>query len=327
MTDLAKRLAELTPDKREVLAKLLKDRAAKTNETERRAVARAAAAAAAAPSAAASPAEEHLVLDASSPSEPAALKASYKRFYDGVSTQLNDNIFGQFSFFLNYGYVTNDQPEYSAVRLPEQYINKNSVKLVLELIGDCPVDGKRALDVGCGRGGTIHVFNTFFKLASLTGLDLSTTAIQFCKQTHKGRHISFHEGDAEHLPFDDGSFDIVTNVESSHSYPHIHCFYSEVQRVLTPGGYFLYTDALSVQQAASNIAYLQHIGFEVERDRDITSNVIASCDEIAATRVQAFDSRNDQQLMQNFLATPGSQVYEEMRSGRWTYRIWKLKKR
>lgn len=315
MTDLAKRLAELTPDKRETLAKLLKDRAGKTNGISRRAVASPPAV------------EEHLVLDASSPSEPTALKASYKRFYDGVSTQLNGNIFGQFSYFLNYGYVTNNQREYSVVNLPEQYINKNSVKLVLELIGDCPVDGKHALDVGCGRGGTIHVFNTFFKPQSLTGLDLSTAAIQFCQQAHRGRHISFHEGDAENLPFADNAFDIVTNVESSHSYPHIHRFYSEVHRVLASGGHFLYTDALSLQQAASNIAYLQHIGFEVERDRDITANVLASCDEIAATRVQAFDSRNDQELMQNFLATPGSQVYEEMRSGRWTYRMWKMKKR
>jgi hypothetical protein len=31
--------------------------------------------------------------------------------------------------------------------------------------------------------------------------------------------------------------------------------------------------------------------------------------------------------MQNFLATPGSQVYQEMRSGHWNYRILKLRKR
>jgi len=346
MADLTKRLAELTPDKREVLAKLLRNRAEKSIPREQAkqseqpeqpkqlkprtapnvSGATAVAVSVGAPGTPASEAE-HLVLDASSPSEPSALKASYKRFYDGVSAQLNGNVFGQFSYFLNYGYVADGQPEFSAVKLPEQYINKNSVKLVLELIGDCPVDGKRVLDVGCGRGGTVHVFNTFFKPARITGLDLSTTAIQFCKEAHKGQHITFHEGDAESLPFEDSSFDIVTNVESSHSYPHIHRFYSEVHRVLAPGGHFLYTDVLSDQQAVSNIAYLQHVGFEVVRDRDITNNVLVSCDEIAMTRVQAFDSRNDQQLMQNFLATPGSQVYEEMRSGRWTYRILKLQKR
>ncbi len=97
--------------------------------------------------------------------------------------------------------------------------------------------------------------------------------------------------------------------------------------MLAPGGYFLYTDALSLQQIATSLGYLDHIGFDLELDRNITQNVLLSCDEVSATRVQAFDSRNDQGLMQNFLATPGSQVYEEMRTGAWEYRIFRLRKR
>jgi phthiocerol/phenolphthiocerol synthesis type-I polyketide synthase E len=311
MPDKSKRLAELSPQRRAMLAQLMRSRQ-QTPEP---------------PAAIASTAPEDFVLDASSPSEPAALKASYKHFYDAVSAQLRDSPFGRFSFFLNYGYVGNGSPEFAAVTLPEQYINRNSVKLVLEVIGDCAIEGKRVLDVGCGRGGTVHVLLTFFKPAKVTGLDLSTNAIAFCREAHRDPRASFREGDAEKLPFADGAFDAVTNLESSHSYPHIHHFYSQVHRVLAPGGHFLYTDALSTQQFASSIAYLDHIGFTLERDRDITANVLLSCDEIAVTRVSAFDSRNDQQLMQNFLATPGSQVYEDMRSGRWTYRILKLRKR
>ena len=314
MPELDKRVEELPPKKKQILEQLLGRRTTPLMP--------------ATPSAAAMPESgEHLVLDASSPSEPSALKASYKRFYDGVSAQLAGNVYGQFSFFLNYGYVPDGQPEFAAVPLPEQYINKNSVKLVLEVVGDAPVDGRRVLDVGCGRGGTVHGLTTFFNPASVSGLDLSTNAIAFCRQAHRDRRVKFHEGDAENLPFADASFDIVTNIESSHSYPNIHHFYSQVHRVLAPGGYFLYTDALSVQQFTSSLAYLQHIGFTIERDRDITPNVLLSCDEIATTRVQAFDSRNDQNLMQNFLATPGSHVYQEMRSGRWSYRIFKLRKR
>jgi phthiocerol/phenolphthiocerol synthesis type-I polyketide synthase E len=314
MPDLDKRVAELTPQKREILARMLKRQERPPAST---------------PSPPLAPAAEtdKLVLDTMSPREPSALKASYKRFYDTVSAQLAESVYGQFSFFLNYGYVSDGQPEFAAIALPAQYINRNSVKLVLELIGDCRIDGKRVLDVGCGRGGTVHVLTTFFKPAQVTGLDLSTKAIEFCRQAHKDPRVAFHEGDAEHLPFADAAFDVVTNVESSHSYPHIHHFYSEVQRVLAPNGYFLYTDALSGQQVTSAIAYLEHIGLTLERDRDITKNVLLSCNEIAATRVQAFDSRNDQELMQNFLATPGSQVYEEMRSGNWAYRILTFRKR
>ena len=309
MADLQQRLAELPPEARRKLAELVKNRAN--------------AGRASAPSTSA----EFLALDSSAPTDPSASKAAYKRFYDGVSAQLNSNVFGQFSFFLNYGYKSDGQPELAAVELPAHYINRNSVKLVLEVIGDCPVEGKRVLDVGCGRGGTVHVFQTFFKPSSITGLDLSTTAIEFNRKAHKRADTSFFEGDAENLPFEDGSFDIVTNLESSHSYPNIHRFYDEVHRVLAPGGHFLYTDTLAGPHMVQCIAYLQHIGFDLERQRDITRNVLLSCDEIAATRVQAFDQRNDQNLMQNFLATPGSDVYRNMQSGTWTYFILKLRKR
>ncbi|MDQ3898506.1 MAG: methyltransferase domain-containing protein [Actinomycetota bacterium] len=268
-----------------------------------------------------------LLLDASSPSEPDALKASYKQFYDSVSAQLNATAFGQFSYFLNYGYVPDGGPDDAVVELPEHFINKNSVRLVLELIGDCPVDGRRVVDVGCGRGGTIYTLKTFFAPEALMGVDLSTTAVAFDQKAHGDERTSFRVGDAEELPLPDGSYDIVTNIESSHSYPNIHRFYTQVSRVLRPGGYFLYTDALSTQQIATSLAYLDHLGFELERNRNITPNVLLSCDEVAASRVQAFDQRNDQQLMQNFLATPGSQVYDEMRSGRWEYRIFRLRKR
>jgi hypothetical protein len=68
------------------------------------------------------------------------------------------------------------------------------------------------------------------------------------------------------------------------------------------------------------------MGFVLHLDRDITSNVLRSCDEVAQRRVGAFQAANDQQLMGNFLAAPGSAVYEQMCSRSWTYRILKLQK-
>ena len=56
--------------------------------------------------------------------------------------------------------------------------------------------------------------------------------------------MRFEVGDAETLPFDAESFDIVTNLESSSCYPDVHAFYREVHRVLAPGGHFLYSDCL-----------------------------------------------------------------------------------
>jgi len=71
---------------------------------------------------------------------------------------------------------------------------------------------------------------------------------------------------------------------------------------------------------------LERLGFRLEVNRDITANVLQSCDEVAQTRLEAFGERNDPRLMQNFLATPGSQVYAEMQTGRWEYRILRATK-
>src|SRR5205823_14750178 len=88
-------------------------------------------------------------------------KQNFRRFYNEVSKQLDASQFGPFSYFLNYGYVPDGGQELAAVPLPEKYFNKNSVKLVLEVVGDCPIDRQRVLDVGCGRGGTVYTLHQF----------------------------------------------------------------------------------------------------------------------------------------------------------------------
>jgi len=74
-----------------------------------------------------------------------------------------------------------------------------------------------------------------------------------------------------------------------------------------------------VQRWAEVRVLLGAPGFAVPHDRDITPNVLASCDEVAATRADAFGEANE--AIENFLAVPGSAVYEQMRSGAWEYRI------
>jgi len=315
MSEVSERIAGLSDNKRRLLERLLKERAASEAVTF---VASVSNATTAGPSVSSPLSVESFSLN--------EVKANYKRFYDAVNTQLDTSVFGAFSFFLNYGYVPGFGRQYSKVELPDHFINKNSVRLVLEVIGDCDLNDRRILDVGCGRGGTVFVIQQFFKPQSVQGLDLSSTAIASCRANHIYPNVRFDEGDAEKLPFRGEEFDVVTNVESSHSYPNVSAFYAEVFRVLRAGGCFLYTDVMPVESIASHLAELKRTGFIMELERDITSNVLASCDEVATARVGAFDSGNDQQLMSNFLATPGSQVYEDMRSGRWSYRIYRFRK-
>jgi phthiocerol/phenolphthiocerol synthesis type-I polyketide synthase E len=303
--DLSRRIADLPPERRRVFERLLEGRAAPPKDPDRR-------------RGAPLPGTVSCAVES---------KADYRRFYNRVSEHLNSTEFGEFSFFLNYGYVPDQTPQYSRVQLPAHYLNRNSVKLALELIGDCDIRGLKVLDVGCGRGGTVSIIRTYFAPLAVTGIDLSSVAIAFCHRTHRHAGVSFLEADAEELPFRDESFEIVTNVESSHSYPDIARFYRETFRVLTPGGCFLYTDVLPVGRMRQCVELLKDTGFSIERARDITADVTLSCDQIAGTRLAAFDRGGSSGTAEEFLAVPGSEAYEEMRQGLSAYKMFKLGKR
>jgi SAM-dependent methyltransferase len=244
-----------------------------------------------------------------------------------VSSQLDASPFAPYANFLNYGYVPNSNPSFSAVKLPESYLNKNATRLILEVIGDCELlPSHDVLDVGCGRGGICHVLRKFFQARSYLGVDLSPTAVAHCQRVHRFPDTRFVEGDAQQLPAGDGSVDVVINVESSHCYPDIFAFYREVHRVLRPGGWFLYTDLIAREKVTEYEQFLEGLGLTSERKRDITSNVVLSCDETAATHAKAFHEGNDRGMLEMFLGGPSSRIYEAMKNGQQKYLLYKLRK-
>jgi phthiocerol/phenolphthiocerol synthesis type-I polyketide synthase E len=247
-----------------------------------------------------------------------AAKAQYRRFYDDVSKRLEETGMAAGSFFLNYGYISRGDADEATLEVPTEELNPNSIRLALELVGGIPLSGFRVLDIGCGRGGTAQLLASRLG-ADVTGVDLSPEAIAFCRDAHKHPSVRFEVGDAENLPVDDGSCDVVTNVESSHTYPDLRAFLCEVRRVLRPGGWFLHTDLLPAARWPEVRAILSSLRLSIHTEREITANVLASCDQISLGRVQAFGRRSAD--LDNFLAVPGSAVYEQMRAGSWEYRI------
>jgi len=72
------------------------------------------------------------------------------------------------------------------------------------------IDGQnsvRILDVGCGTGANV---NAFSHLAPTVGIDASIAALQFCR-TRGLKTVSLSA--VEELPFDSGTFDIVTALD------------------------------------------------------------------------------------------------------------------
>ena len=331
MDDLAKRFSELTPEKRELLQQLLARNGLQISDLKSGARREGAAEGSEARSEGPSGDIQEVMVDEApvilppNPS-PAEIKAYHRSVYNRLNNQLNSTPYSTHIRFCNFGYLADSSPQFSQVMLPPYILNKNTIQLVLEVIGDCDLTGCAILDVGCGRGGTISVIAEYFQPKRVAGIDLSSSAIAFCRKNNPYEHVVYYEGDAENLLFQDEEFDVILNIESSHSYPAIEKFYLGVFRLLRTGGYFLYADLFPAYQWRGNVHLLQQTGFSVERDWDITHNVLLSCDQTAASKLSAYRPDNDPEFMRNYLGMPDSNVYNGMQNRTWMYKILKLGK-
>jgi SAM-dependent methyltransferase len=96
--------------------------------------------------------------------------------------------------------------------------------------------GAHVLDVACGTG------NTAIPLARggarVTGVDIATNLLEQAREraAAEGLDITFHEGDAEQLPYPDATFDAVVTMFGAMFAPRHEMVATELARVLKPGG-------------------------------------------------------------------------------------------
>lgn len=91
------------------------------------------------------------------------------------------------------------------------------------------------LDVGCGTGATLAAIVTAHQGVRARGIDLSSGMIAVARE-RLGDAAPVQVADAEHLPFEDDSVDLVTCVDSLHHYPDPGAALAEMARVTRPGG-------------------------------------------------------------------------------------------
>jgi len=107
--------------------------------------------------------------------------------------------------------------------------------------------GEKILDVGCGTGGvTIPAKQRVGSEGLTAGIDPSPEMIAVAKRkaVRAGLEIDFRVGVIESLPYEEGTFDVVTSSLMMHHLPgHIQVKgLAEVMRVLKPGGRLLIAD-------------------------------------------------------------------------------------
>ncbi|MFD3447528.1 class I SAM-dependent methyltransferase [Microbacteriaceae bacterium 4G12] len=129
-------------------------------------------------------------------------------------------------------------------------------------------NGGVALDIATGGG---HVANGLAPLMEqVVALDLTSSMLEEAEAFIRGNghsNVTFVQGDAENLPFDDNSFTIVTCRIAPHHFPNITAFITESYRVLQPNGTFLLIDNVAPEREEFDIFYNT-----IEKRRDYSHN-------------------------------------------------------
>jgi ubiquinone/menaquinone biosynthesis C-methylase UbiE len=96
--------------------------------------------------------------------------------------------------------------------------------------------GARVLDVACGTGNT--AIPAARAGSVVTGIDIAPNLLEQARQRTGAEHleIQFQEGDAEQLPYPDGSFDVVLTMFGAMFAPRPEQVAAELLRVCRPGG-------------------------------------------------------------------------------------------
>jgi ubiquinone/menaquinone biosynthesis C-methylase UbiE len=127
-----------------------------------------------------------------------------------------------------------NEEEYERMFLLEDFYwwFKGRRKIVLSAMKG--IEARNILDVGCGTGGNLTLFNGF-----VVGLDISPQALELARKRKPDAVLC--RGEAENLPFKDESFDLVLALDLLEHLPDDIKGLSEMYRVLKKGGNALIT--------------------------------------------------------------------------------------
>lgn len=113
---------------------------------------------------------------------------------------------------------------------------------VLERLELIKIEPQRILDLGCGTGLNSQALNKRYKKAQLISLDLAPGMLHQAKK-HKGwfSNQRFICGDAESLPLQDDSVDLIFSSLTIQWCQDLDSLFKECFRVLRPGGLLMFS--------------------------------------------------------------------------------------
>ena len=115
--------------------------------------------------------------------------------------------------------------------------------------------GERVLDVGSGAGmDSLVAVQMVEPGGRVTGVDMTAEMLEKARRAAAdmgAEQVQFVEGEAERLPFESGSFDVVISNGVIDLVPDKAAVYGEIFRVLAPGGRIQVAD-VTIQNPVSD---------------------------------------------------------------------------
>lgn len=159
---------------------------------------------------------------------------SFKRYYR-LLNELYKIVYGR-NLMLHFPFYVNEYESFE----------QRQINLVDHCISGFPdLANKTLLEVGCGNGANCNYISAEYPDTQVIGIDLNNENLEIAIENQTSDNTKFFVDDAQKLVHvEDNSIDLLICIESALHYPDKHAFYSQIKRVLKPGGKFVIADIL-----------------------------------------------------------------------------------
>ena len=170
----------------------------------------------------------------------------------------------------------------------EGFLSPGGAAEIERLLEGSDIESCTVLDIGCGLGAIDELLVRDYRAASVVGIDIDPlllkamqARIERAQMTHRIRGMQVAGGP---LPFDDAGFDVVFSKDSLVQIPDKPAIFSEVLRVLRPGGRFIASDWLRGGPAEYSAQMMEFFRLE-----GIAYNMATLAESAEALRAAGFD--------------------------------------
>lgn len=159
-------------------------------------------------------------------------------------------------------------------------------------------EGMTVLDVGCGVGRPAREIASFTG-CSVVGLNNNSYQISrakgYAEREGLASRVSFVQGDFMNINFPENTFDAVYAIEATVHAPSLEGVYSQIFRVLKPGGTFGVFEWVMTDKYDDSIARHREIRLGIERGDGI-ANMAPRKEAVAAIEAVGFTLEHEEDL-------------------------------